>query len=129
MADEEPVTYASFGRGGNSNFLRTVKSPTLENPKTIQKKDKVISPLESQPYFSSGRGGWGNMIFNDDHDKLKIASDYKPDPTAAEIPPSPKPQEEEEQAYWKSTGRGGWGNMFAKKAPLSKVKDQFEKND
>ncbi|ODV63671.1 Par32p ASCRUDRAFT_78724 [Ascoidea rubescens DSM 1968] len=118
---EEEVTYASFGRGGYSNFYKTVKSPTLENPKTIEKKDKVISPLESQPFFSSGRGGYGNMIANDDHEKLKIASDYKEDPNAAAVPP-PK---EEEPAFWKSTGRGGWGNMIEKKTPLSKVRSNI----
>lgn len=96
--------YYSTGRGGAGNFhsLSQVPSPKLVLPGTN-------TPSITTNKFTTGRGGYGNMVENDDPKLTRKLQD---------VDTKPLPKENDLHAVGSNksflVGRGGFGNVISK---------------
>ncbi|KAK6201323.1 uncharacterized protein RJT21DRAFT_34384 [Scheffersomyces amazonensis] len=101
--------YYSTGRGGAGN-IKT--SNTLPSPKLVPQGS--ATPKLQTPKITTGRGGYGNMINNDDPELARKLQDVDPTPTK-----SPKNEDKlysvaSNKSF--SVGRGGFGNVVSTKS-------------
>ena len=94
--------YTSVGRGGAGNM---VHERTPVSPKLIPMGSDTPHIPVSQPRYTSGRGGYGNMIINDDPEKARLTQDVEPIKSNGSYTYRPL-------SPYKSIGRGGFGNMI-----------------
>ena len=83
-------------------MVKTSSQPS--SPKLIPMGSDTPHIPETQPKYTTGRGGAGNMVKNDDRDKARLAQDIEPVTSSGSGKLKLSPI--------KSIGRGGYGNMI-----------------
>lgn len=96
---EHKQVYYSTGRGGAGNFKASEEIPS---PKLVPQGSNT--PALTTPKFTTGRGGYGNMVNNDDPELTRKLQDVDGD------------KEEKLHTVTSSSfavGRGGFGNVIS----------------
>ncbi|RMY67137.1 hypothetical protein D0863_07994 [Hortaea werneckii] len=88
----EQTRSTSHGRGGAGNINSV--------PSTARTADDMRTPEIKQPHYTTGRGGTGNIVSNDNPSNARLAQDVE----------APRHHDRPAQGtfHW---GRGGEGNM------------------
>ncbi|KAI7507396.1 hypothetical protein KC347_g6925 [Hortaea werneckii] len=88
----EQIRSTSHGRGGAGNIN--------SGPGNVRTADDMRTPEIKQPHYTTGRGGTGNIVSNDNPNNARLAQDVE----------APKHHDRPAQGtfHW---GRGGEGNM------------------
>lgn len=99
---QDKLVYYSTGRGGAGNIKRSSSIPL---PKLVPQGSNT--PAITQTKFTTGRGGYGNMVENEDPEFTRKLQDVD----------AKKGKEDDLQAVTSaksfSVGRGGFGNVVS----------------